>query len=93
MTPPQAPQDDLERELARQAAQRERARREGPPTLAKQLAMVGALGWTLVLPILGGAALGRWLDEISGRGITFSAGLIVAGAALGFWMLWRRMHE
>lgn len=93
MTPPQPPQDDLEREIARQAARREHARRQGPPTLARQLAMVGALGWTLVLPILGGAALGRWLDALSGRGITFSAGLIVAGAALGFWMLWRRMHE
>lgn len=93
MTPPKAPQDDLERELARQAAQRERARRQGPPSLARQLAMVGALGWTLVLPILGGAALGRWLDGLAGGGITFSAGLIVAGAALGFWMLWKRMHE
>lgn len=93
MTPPKPPQDDLERELARQAAQRERARRQGPPSLARQLAMVGALGWTLVLPILGGVVLGRWLDGWAGSGITFSAGLIVAGAALGFWMLWKRMHE
>jgi ATP synthase protein I len=93
MTPPKPPLDDLERQLAHQAAQRARAKRQGPPSLARQLAMVGALGWTLVVPVLGGAALGRWLDGFAGGGITFSAGLIVAGAALGFWMLWRRMHE
>lgn len=65
----------------------------GERSLLRSLGSVGALGWLIVAPMLGGLALGRWLDGKAGTGITFTGGLLVAGAALGWWLAWRRMHQ
>ena len=84
-------------ELA-EAARRRRARQarwqqEGERPLARNLAMIGALGWLVVAPMVGGVFLGRWLDGLRGGGIMFTAALVLVGAGLGMWMVWRRMNE
>jgi ATP synthase protein I len=68
------------------------ARRAGEPTLLRQLSAVGVLGW-LIVPMLGGLALGRWLDQRLGSGITFSAALLLLGLGLGAWAGWRWIHK
>lgn len=88
--------DDEER-LA-QAARRRHARkirwsREGERPLGRNLAMIGALGWLIVAPIVGGAFLGRWLDGLLGGGIVCTAALVLLGAGVGMWLMWRRMNE
>lgn len=67
--------------------------RSGERSLLRSLGNVGALGWLIVVPMLGGVALGRWLDGKSGGGITFTGALLMAGVALGGWLAWRRMHQ
>lgn len=65
----------------------------GERSLLRSLGNVGALGWLIVVPMLGGVALGRWLDAKLGAGVTFTGGLLMAGVALGGWLAWRRMHQ
>ncbi len=53
--------DGLDRAVRERRDRRERGRRDR--SLAKSLAIAGALGWTIVLPALAGVAAGRWLDR------------------------------
>ena len=72
---------------------RERWQREGERSIGQNLAMIGALGWTIVTPTLVGIFAGRWLDRTFGSGIFWTLGLLVAGLALGCWLAWQRIHR
>jgi ATP synthase protein I len=72
---------------------RERWRREGERSLGQNLAMIGALGWTIVLPTLLGLFAGRWLDQHFNMGIFWTLGLLVAGLAAGCALAWKRMQS
>ena len=88
--------NDLDRlaRAAQRAAEREAEGRADPePSLGARLGQIGVLGWTIVVPILLGLFLGRWLDRTLGTGILFSAPLLMIGAAFGFWSAWRWMHR
>jgi ATP synthase protein I len=81
-------------QVRRRAERSQRRLREGEPTLARQLATVGVLGWIVVLPVLGGIGLGRWLDRrFLGGGILCTAVLLLVGLVVGCWSAWRWMHE
>ena len=72
----------------------ERSRRwaeEGERPLWKNLSMVGALGWLIVVPTLLGVLVGRWLDNTFGTGILFTGAMIFIGVALGGSLAWRRI--
>lgn len=71
---------------------RERGRRDAERSLAQNLATIGVLGWTIVLPGLLGIALGRWLDRALGTGITITSALVFVGLGIGCALAWRRMH-
>lgn len=73
-------------------ARRERWRRDGERSLGQNLAMIGALGWTIVLPILLGIFAGRWLDRTFNSGIFWTLGLLVAGLVVGCAFAWKRMY-
>jgi ATP synthase protein I len=68
---------------------RERWQHEG----GRNLAMIGALGWTIVTPTLIGIFAGRWLDNAFGSGIFWTLGLLVAGLAIGCALGWKRMQR
>ena len=42
---------------------RRRWLREGEPSVARRLAQIGVLGWIIVMPMLIGIFVGRWLDQ------------------------------
>jgi ATP synthase protein I len=73
-------------------ARREHWQREGERPIGQNLAMIGALGWTVVLPTLIGVFAGRWLDRHFNMGIFWTLGLLVAGLALGCTLAWKRMQ-
>jgi len=85
--------DRLEEAVRTRQARRARWKREGERSLGQNLAMIGALGWTIVLPTLIGIFAGRWLDARFSMGIFWTLGLLVAGLALGCALAWRRMHS
>ena len=62
----------------RRRVERERRwKREGDPSLARQFARVGVLGWLVVVPALLGIALGRWLDHLFDSGVFYGGVLTV----------------
>lgn len=71
------------------AERRKRWLREGEPSLTRNLGQIGALGWTITVPILIGLAAGRWLDHRFATGIFWTAPLIMTGAVIGGWSAWR----
>jgi ATP synthase protein I len=80
------------REAIRLRRRREqRARRDHRRPIGQDLAMAGAIGWTIVVPALIGIALGRWLDRRFAAGVFWTLGLLVAGIALGCALAWRRL--
>lgn len=83
----------LHRAVRERLARRRLAERFGDHPLARHLAMIGSLGWLLVTPTLVGAFLGRTLDSLFGTGVFWSGSLIFLGAAIGLWLLWRRLEE
>lgn len=72
---------------------RARWQREGERSLGKNLAMIGALGWSIVVPTLLGTFAGRWLDRHFGMGIFWTLGLLTAGLALGCLIAWQRIRS
>jgi ATP synthase protein I len=72
---------------------RARWKREGERSIGQNLAMIGALGWSIVVPTLVGTFTGRWLDRHFGSGIFWTLGLLVAGLAVGCTLAWQRIHR
>jgi len=81
-------------EAAARAARREKLAEDNPePSLGRRFGQIGVLGWMIVGPILAALFVGSWLDRLLGSGITMTAALTMAGAALGLWLAFRWMHE
>jgi ATP synthase protein I len=85
--------EPLEEAVRTRQERRERWQHEGERSLGQNLAMIGALGWTIVLPILIGIFTGRWLDRHFDTGIFWTLGLLVAGLAIGCAFAWQRMYS
>jgi len=91
--PDQKGRDDMMEAIRKREAMRKQWQDEGERPLWKNLSMVGALGWLIVVPTVLGVFLGRWVDSMLGTGVTFSGALTFAGACLGFFMAWKRMNQ
>ena len=87
------PRPSLDEAVRLREQRRERGRREGERSIGQNLAMIGALGWTIVIPTLAGIFLGRWLDRLFGSGIFWTFGLLFAGLVIGCSLAWRRIHR
>lgn len=75
--------DELRKQVERQARRMEKAERERP-TLISQTIYIGTLGLLFVIPVIGGAYLGRWLDSmVSGYSIRWTVSLILVGVFVG----------
>ncbi|WP_019448202.1 AtpZ/AtpI family protein [Cupriavidus sp. BIS7] len=73
--------DNLRRTLARQVKQLRDAR---PAGLVGLLVIGGTVGLLLVVPVIVGAYLGRWLDEqLSGYSVRWTVNLILLGLLVG----------
>ena len=85
--------EKLGQAVRKRRSRRDLWQREGERSLGQNLAMIGALGWTIVVPTLLGIFVGRWLDRTFQSGIFWTLGLLVAGLAAGCTFAWRRMHS
>jgi len=81
---PQMPEsEELRRQVEKQIGRMVRAEKERR-TLLAQTAYIGVLGLLFVLPVVGGAYLGRWLDGLAeGYSVRWTLGLLVAGLVVG----------
>jgi ATP synthase protein I len=75
--------NDLRKQVERQARRMKKAERERP-TLIGQTIYVGTLGLLFVLPVIGGAYLGKWLDTlVAGYSVRWTVSLILLGVFVG----------
>ncbi|HUK63658.1 MAG TPA: AtpZ/AtpI family protein [Dongiaceae bacterium] len=68
------------------------SRRESGNRFWRSLALIGAVGWPIVLLATGGAILGRYLDTRVGTGIRFTLVLLLAGTVLGSLIAYRTVR-
>ncbi len=79
----------LPREVDRSARDLRRARKE-KRSFWRYVYLLGAGGWLFVIPVVGGAYLGRYLDRAYGdAGISWTITLLVLGIAFGLYNVWR----
>ena len=76
-------QQELRKQVEQQARRMKQAERDRP-TLIGQTVYVGILGLLFVLPVVGGAYLGHWLDTMaSGYSVRWTVSLILLGVFIG----------
>jgi ATP synthase protein I len=76
---PNKPADDIARQAARMKASRENP---GPSPL-RGIGTFGMIGWSIVVPTVGGAFLGLWLDRRVPQNFSWTLALILGGVVLG----------
>ena len=88
MTDERATNSSLERAAGAQAARKLKAQRESSQGVWFGLGMMGLVGWSVVVPTLLGAALGRWLDKSHPGRLSFTLALLMAGLVIGCLNAW-----
>jgi ATP synthase protein I len=86
-------QDPLVKGVRQRGERHRRWLREGDPSVAQRLAQIGVLGWMIVVPMLLGVFVGRWLDQQFNSGLFWTAPLLMLGLALGCWSAWKWMEN
>lgn len=76
----------VKRELARR-----RDRESGPQSFARALALIGSVGWPVVVLTTGGALFGRYLDRRFQTGPRWALALLVVGLSLGVLAAYRAL--
>jgi ATP synthase protein I len=78
----------LREPVARKEARKIRARRHREHGTWFGLGMYGLVGWSVVIPTLGGVALGLWIDGRWPGRFSWTLMLLAAGLLLGCWNAW-----
>ena len=52
------------------------------------VARMSSLGWSMVIPIVGGALLGNYLDKVTGQEFIWTVGLLFGGVAMSLYNLY-----
>jgi ATP synthase protein I len=80
------------RDRTRRDVQRFRQRDQGK-RFWRSLALVGSVGWPIVLLATGSAWFGRYLDARFGTGVRFTFVLLAVGTGLGSFIAYRTVKE
>jgi len=75
-------------QVGAKATRKLKARRNSTRGVWFGLGMMGLIGWSVVVPTLLGAALGRWLDRRHPGAYSWTLALLVAGLAIGCLNAW-----
>ena len=89
--------EDREQQLRQRVEQQARRMRQAErerPTLIAQTIYLGTLGLVFVLPVIGGAYLGHWLDGLSAEFSTrWTLSLIFTGLVVGAFNVYLLIRE
>ena len=64
-----------------------------PLSFWRLAATMSSLGWSLVVPIAGGALLGHYLDRITGQEFVWTVGLLFGGVAISLYNLYHILYK
>lgn len=85
--------DELQQRVSKQVERMQQADKDRP-TLLAQTAYLGMLGLLLVVPVIVGAYLGRWLDGlVEGYSMRWTLSLIIVGVVVGAFNVYRFIKE
>ncbi len=81
--------DKVEYQIKRiKKAERER------PNLISQTIYIGTLGLVMVLPVVAGVYLGRWIDSLlEGYSVRWTLSLLITGVVIGFFNVYYLIKE
>lgn len=82
-------EDEFEVRVERQRTLIERGRREKGTSFWQYVGLIGAVGWSVVVPMLIGVLLGRLMDRKLETTYEWTLGLLVLGLAVGCYNAWR----
>lgn len=85
--------DQLDDAVKTRRERRQHWRAEGERPIGRNIALIGALGWAIVVPTLLGLFAGRWLDREFDSGLFWTLGLLVVGLTAGCALAWKRMQR
>jgi ATP synthase protein I len=86
-------QQELKKQVERQALRMKKAEQDRP-TLTGHTVYIGTLGLLFVLPVIGGAYLGAWLDELlPGYSVHWTISLILLGVLFGIFNVYYFIKE
>jgi predicted F0F1-ATPase subunit len=74
-------------------AQNERGGEKRSSSFWRLVATMSSLGWSLVLPIVGGVLLGEYLDKMTGQRFVWTVGLLFGGVAISLYNLYRILFK
>jgi ATP synthase protein I len=82
-TDPEKDKQQLQQRIDEQVERLKKAERDRP-TLLAQTTYIGTLGLLIVLPVVAGAYLGRWLDSLmAGYSLRWTLSMIFLGLIVG----------
>jgi ATP synthase protein I len=83
----------LMHEVGVRQARMVRRKKEGPPNVWRSVGMVGLVGWSVVLPMLIGVAVGLWVDRQWPSRFSWTLMLLVGGLGVGCANAWNRIRR
>ncbi|MHC5538214.1 AtpZ/AtpI family protein [Singulisphaera rosea] len=81
------------RQIGAQAARKVKSRRGADRSVWFGLGMSGLIGWSVVVPTLGGAALGIWVDTHFPSSYSWTLMLLLVGLILGCLNAWHWVNS
>ncbi len=84
------PDDESLRRIASQVSRKQ----DNPaPSPLRGFSTFGMIGWSIVVPTVGGAFLGLWLDQVAPQNFSWTIALILGGVAVGAMIAWAWMDK
>ena len=89
------PPDKSKDKIVRQAKRMKSARDNPGPSPLRGISTFGMIGWSIVVPTVGGAFLGRWLDYAHPQTFSWTIALILGGVVVGAFIVmgWIKKEE
>ncbi len=88
-----SPGDQLAKQVGLRETRMLRRKKDGGPNFWRAVALVGFVGWSVVLPMLIGVATGIWIDHRWPSRYSWTLMLLVAGLAIGCANAWNRIRQ
>lgn len=79
----------LSSDIGKKELRKLRAKKRGAGSVWAGLAVFGLIGWSVVVPTLGGILLGLWLDKHYPVKFSWTATCLITGLILGCINAWR----
>lgn len=89
---PETPEQRMLRDVGAKQDRMLRARKEKTGNW-RAIAILGVVGWSVVIPTLIGVAVGAWIDHRWPSRFSWAVMLLIAGLAIGCVSAWLRIRE